>query len=122
VWTGFAKPKKTTPPLPPKRVDSNGSGALFEALLRHIPVVCHPHITGINGDVRDDLQSADVAAGILYQKVIQADPHLGVVVGLRRRAIDAVTVFRVSCALFAYTKAGLIATHGTTAEMHWLIT
>ncbi len=28
VRNGFARPKKTTAPLPPKRVDSAGSGAL----------------------------------------------------------------------------------------------
>jgi len=36
----------------------------LEALVRHIPVVRHPNVTGgIDGDVRDDLQSADVASG-----------------------------------------------------------
>jgi hypothetical protein len=30
VWTGFAKPKKTTVPLPPKRVDSAGSGTFLK--------------------------------------------------------------------------------------------
>ena len=30
VFTGFAKPKKTTVPLPPKRVDSAGSGTFLK--------------------------------------------------------------------------------------------
>jgi hypothetical protein len=36
---------------------------VLEPLLMHIPVVCHQQIAGVDGDVRDDLQSADVAAG-----------------------------------------------------------
>src|SRR5271165_2701935 len=62
VFTGLARPKKTTTPLPPKRVARAGSGTFLKPYSGRSQFLRHPNVAGgVNGDVRDGcLHSADV--------------------------------------------------------------